>query len=252
MGVGHSMGGGQLIFALAKDPSLADRLGPSALLAPGVHMANLQVSLLKYMALHRLDEWWHSTDYDIPTVATSQEYFPGPGFEKIMEFFTGHTPLCKWSVALCNDVGKIMGINVGDAKNLDYRTMADAYVYDPGCSSFHLVMHWARRIRKDTLNEFDWGKAKNKQHYNGSSTAPLYDLSKFQGTQLALFDGDKDLFITSKDMDSLVSEVPKENWIKHTTMHNYAHMDFVWGKDAHVRLYPDIINILSSTSTVMV
>lgn len=220
-------------------------------------MAHLHVPLLKYMSLFHLDQAWRSFGFDIPTIATNKEYFPGPGFQKIMEFFTGKTPLCRISTALCNDIGKVMGINVGVAENLDYRTMADAYVYDPGCSSFHLVMHWAQRIRKDTLHEFDWGKAKNKQHYNGSSTAPLYVLNKIQGTQLALFDGDKDLFITSKDMDSLLSEVPKENWIKHTTMHNYAHMDFVWGKDAHVRLYPDIINILSSeagsvTSTVMV
>jgi len=244
--VGHSMGGGQLIFALAKDPSLADRLGPSALLAPGVHMANLQVSLLKYMALHKLDEWWHSTDYDIPTIATSQEYFPGPGFEKVMEFFTGHTPLCKWSVSLCNDIGKAMGINVGDAKNLDYRTMADAYDYDPGGSSFHLVMHWAQRIRNNSLHEFDWGKEKNMQKYNGSSAPPLYDLSKIKGAHLALFAGDRDLFVTPKDVDLLYGEVPQENWIKRTTMHKYAHMDFVWGKDAHERLFPDVIKVLSS------
>merc|ERR1719478_467978 len=123
--------------------------------------------------------------------------------------------------------------------------MADAYKFDPGCSSFHLVMEWAQRIRNDTLLEFDWGK-NNPQHYNGSSTPPMYDLSKIKGTHLALWDGDKDLFVTSKDMSSLVAEVPKENWIKHTTMHNYAHFDFVWGKDAHTRLYPDIIKVLSS------
>merc|ERR1711881_698466 len=106
--------------------------------------------------------------------------------------------------------------------------------------------HWAQRIRKDTLLEYDWGKQKNMQHCNGSSVPPLYDLSKIKGTHLALFDGDKDLFITPKDMNSLFAEVPKENWIKHTTMRNYAHFDFVWGKDAHVRLYPDIIKVLSS------
>jgi len=244
--VGHSQGGGQLVFALAKDPSLAERLGSSVLLAPGVHMAHLHVPLLKYMALSHMDQVWRSVGFDIPTIATNKEYFPGPGFQKIMEFFTGQTPLCRMSTALCNDIGKIMGINVGDPKNLDYRTMADAYVYDPGCSSFHLVMHWAQRIRKDTLREFDWGKQKNKQQYNGSSVPPLYELSKIKGTHLAVFDGDKDLFVTAADMKSLIGEVPQENWIKHTTMRNYAHMDFVWGKDAHVRLYPDVIKVLSS------
>jgi len=245
--VGHSQGGGMLVFALAKDPSLKDSLDTSVLLAPGVHMANLKVPLLKYMSNHRIDEYWHEHGFDIPTIETSKYYFPGPGFSKIMHFFTADTPLCRISTALCNDIGKLLGISVGDARNLDWRTMADAYGYDPGGSSFHLLMHWAQRIRNDSLREFDWGK-NNSQHYNGSSSPPLYNLSKITGTKLALFDGYRDLFITQKDIASLLSEVPQENWIKHITLQKYAHFDFVWGKDAHTRLYPEVIELLSNSS----
>merc|ERR1712146_255661 len=105
--------------------------------------------------------------------------------------------------------------------NIDWRTMADGYSFDPGGSSFHLLMHWAQRIRSDTLHKFDWG-ANNSKHYNGSSSAPSYDLSRITGAKLALFDGDSDLFITKADIQSLLSEVPQENWIKHTTLHKYA------------------------------
>jgi hypothetical protein len=66
--VGHSQGGGMLIFALAKDPSLKDSLDTSVLLAPGVHMANLKVPLLKYMSEHHIDEYWHEHGFDIPTM----------------------------------------------------------------------------------------------------------------------------------------------------------------------------------------
>lgn len=252
--VGHSQGGGVMIFALAKNASLKDRLGTAALLAPGVHMAHLKVPLLKWMSKARIDEYWHKSGFDIPTIETHNKYFPGPGFSKVMELFVGDTPLnlCHptllkpWaSTELCNDLGKIMGISVGHASNLDWRTMADAYRYDPGGASFHLVMHWAQRIRNDTLNEFDWGK-NNSQHYNGSTTPPLYDLSKITGTRLALFDGSLDLFITPEDIQSLVAEVPKENWVSHTTFKDYAHFDFVWGKDAHKILYPKVISSLTS------
>lgn len=106
-------------------------------------------------------------------------------------------------------------------------------------------MHWAQRIRNDTLNEFDWGK-NNSQHYNGSTTPPLYNLSKITGTRLALFDGGLDLFITPEDIQQLVAEVPKENWVSHTTFKDYAHFDFVWGKDAHKILYPKVISSLTS------
>jgi lysosomal acid lipase/cholesteryl ester hydrolase len=250
--VGHSQGGGQLVFALSKNPSLAERLGSSVLLAPGVHVAHLHAAFLKFLGLHHVDQLWRNHGFDIPTIATNNFYFPGPGIQKILEFFAAKTPLCRTSVAICNDVLKLIGISVGDPHNLDWRTLADVTAYDPGCSSFHLLMHWAQRVRKDTLRMFDWGEQKNKQHYNGSSVPPLYDLSKITGVHLALFDGDKDIFITPKDMKSLVSEIPKENWIKHTTMHNYAHMDFPWNKNAHVELYPEIISLLSPKMDVPV
>merc|ERR1711907_58278 len=91
----------------------------------------------------------------------------------------------------------------------------------------------------------------NPQHYNGSKTAPLYNLKGITGTRLALFDGDKDLFVTTKDISSLAAEVPKENWIEHLTVKNYAHFDFVWGKDAHERLYPEVIKIISGNTSVV-
>jgi len=133
-----------------------------------------------------------------------------------------------------------------DPHNLDWRTMANGYKYDSGGSSFHDLMHWAQRIREDTIREFDWGKA-NPQHYSGSKTAPFYNLKAITGTKLALFDGDLDLFVTEKDISSLAAEVPKENWIEHITIKKYAHFDFVWGKDAHTRLYPEVIKVLSGT-----
>merc|ERR1712232_769057 len=165
--VGHSMGGGVLVEALALDPSLKDRLSTSALLAPGVHMANLKVGLLKTMVATHMDTTWRKIGVDIPSIETHNKYFPGPGFSHIMEYFTGKTPLCRVSVKLCNDIGKIMGINVGDPKNLDPKTMALAYNLDPGGASFHLIMHWAQRIREDTIKKFDWGK-QNPAHYNGA------------------------------------------------------------------------------------
>jgi len=242
--VGHSQGGGILVMALAKNPSLKDQLDTSVLLAPGVHMQHLHVPLLKFFADHHLDTFWNKHGFDLKGLETAKYYFPGPKFAHFMEFWTGRTPLCRISTRLCNAIGKILGVNVGDPQNLDWRSMAFAYKYDSGGSSFHNLMHWAQRIREDSIREFDWGTA-NPQHYNGSKTPPSYDLSRIAGAKLALFDGDRDLFVTQKDMKSLLSDVPKENWIEHKTITKYAHFDFVWGKDAHVRLYPEIIKIFS-------
>jgi len=245
--VGHSQGGGILVLALAKLPALRDQLASSVLLAPGVHEKHLKVPLLKLLGNTHFDEFWHNHGFDIKGLETHQHYFPGPKFSHFMEFWTARTPLCRISTRVCNAIGKILGINVGDPRNLDWRSMANAYKYDSGGSSFHNLMHWAQRMREDTIAEFDWGKA-NPQHYNGSKTPPLYNMSRITGTKLALFDGDLDIFVTQKDMSTLYAEVPQENWITHTTIKKYAHFDFVWGKDAHVRLYPQVIKILSGNS----
>merc|ERR1711904_489776 len=77
--VGHSQGGGQLVFALAKKPSLAKQLGSSVLLAPGVHMAHLHVPLLKYMSLFHLDEAWRS----FPRLQPTRSTFQGQGSRKL-------------------------------------------------------------------------------------------------------------------------------------------------------------------------
>lgn len=258
--VGHSQGGGMMVLALANRPELQQQLGKAVLLAPGVHMQALNVTLLKGMAEKHLDEFWYKFGFDIPGVATHRHYFPGPSFQKIMEFFTAYTPLCrlpKLNVTACNDIGKLIGINVGDPNNLEAKTMADAYGYDPGGSSFHLIMHWSQKIRNDTLveYEFDWG-AENPKHYNGSTTPPKsFDLSNIKGVDFALFDGGLDLFITPGNIQPLLNKIQGQNRILHKTIDNYAHMDFVWGKDAHIRLYPDVIDFLSAdehTSEVIV
>jgi len=241
--VGHSQGGGVLVFALAKNPALKDRFATSVLLAPGVHVNHLKVPLLRFLGDAHIDAAWHALDIDIPTIATGKEYFPGPGVSKVIDFFTKDTPLCRISVALCNDIGKILGISVGDPENLDPQTMADAYGFDPAGSSFHLLMHWAQRLRKDTLAEFDWGVKGNLQHYH-SLKAPVYDLSKITGMRMGLFDGLRDQFITPPDISKFLAEVPEENIIYHKTFPKYAHFDFVWGKNAHTILYPEVMDLL--------
>merc|ERR1712232_717680 len=87
--VGHSQGAGVLVEALALDPSLKDRLSTSALLAPGVHMANLKVGLLKTMVATHMDTTWRKIGFDIPSIETHNKYFPGPGFSHIMEISQG-------------------------------------------------------------------------------------------------------------------------------------------------------------------
>merc|ERR1712232_628802 len=249
--VGHSMGGGVLVEALALDPSLKDRLSTSALLAPGVHMAHLKVQLLKTMVATHMDQIWHKAGVDIPSIATHNKYFPGPGFAHIMEYFTGKTPLCRVSTKLCNDIGKLMGISVGDPKNLDPETMALAYNLDPGGASFHLIMHYAQRVRTDKIQKFDWGTKRNQEKYNGSATPPYYGLSKINGVKMAMWVGEKDLFWTQPDVDSMMKAVPADNWMpvaSYSKIDTYAHFDFVWGKDAHTRLYPAVIDVLSQES----
>merc|ERR1712110_1398804 len=90
------------------------------------------------------------------------------------------------------------------------------------------------------------GGLQNPIRYNGALKPPVYELNKINGVRLGMWSGSVDLFITEPDVQSLLQEVPSENWVSSKVIDNYAHFDFVWGKDAKTRLYPDVIRLLSA------
>lgn len=73
-----------------------------------------------------------------------------------------------------------------------------------------------------------------------------------QAAQGLIFDevaGGADLLSDSEDIDALTSALPKEMVKKVLIEESYEHLDFVWGMDAHVLIYPVIKRLLQDFSS---
>ena len=79
----------------------------------------------------------------------------------------------------------------------------------------------------------------------GSATPPDYDLSHLEDINfnVYLFKGEKDAVITSQTMRKLVDRIPYEK-LKVMELEDYAHLDYVWGTNAHRDIYEPIVMIL--------
>ena len=66
--------------------------------------------------------------------------------------------------------------------------------------------------------------------------------------------GGADLLSDSQDIDALTNALPKDMVVKVLIEESYEHLDFVWGMDAHILIYPSIKKLLlqfsNSSSTV--
>ena len=60
--------------------------------------------------------------------------------------------------------------------------------------------------------------------------------------------GGADLLSDSRDIDALTSALPPEYLAEVLIEPSYEHLDFVWGMDAHVLIYPSIRRLLQRYS----
>jgi pimeloyl-ACP methyl ester carboxylesterase len=140
----------------------------------------------------------------------------------------------------CGDIIFLMcGFNT---KNLN-ETRIPVYVsHTPAGTSVKDVVHFAQMVKSGKFQMFDYGDAGNMQHYN-QKTAPLYHVEAVK-TPVSLFTADNDWLADPYDVNMNLR--PKLSTIAfQKNLHDWNHLDFVWGEDAATRIYPDVINIIN-------
>jgi lysosomal acid lipase/cholesteryl ester hydrolase len=106
-------------------------------------------------------------------------------------------------------------------------------------------MHWLQILGSEAIHQFDYGPEKNMLLYN-STQPPEYELTKLQNMTI-------DIFITTTSGDpyclkedfKMMLETFKNAKIFTKDVGNYNHLDYLWGKNAHVDIYADILNFLN-------
>ncbi|CBY07317.1 unnamed protein product [Oikopleura dioica] len=114
--------------------------------------------------------------------------------------------------------------------------------HTPCGTSFRNVVHFGQNIGHERMARFDYGAKGNLIAYN-SETPPFYDWSKID-LPIHLFVGTSDWISTPEDVLLI------RPYLKNSTLElidDFDHLDFIWGKTAHLELHPKIIHVLKSS-----
>lgn len=129
--------------------------------------------------------------------------------------------------------------------NFDIRRWPSLCTKMPGGTSTKNLLHWLQIIRAGgRFQMFDYGAKKNMEVYQ-RETPKEYDLTGLKRVKVPslIVSGSRDALVTEESVRKLVKMLKtgeKNQVLEVITMEDYAHMDFIWGKDSIKGLYPNI------------
>ncbi|KAL6067301.1 Hydrolase, alpha/beta fold domain containing protein [Balamuthia mandrillaris] len=232
--IGHSQGTNIAFALLTSRPSFRSKLNLFVALAPAVYVQNHKSKMLSYLSGIKTDRLFQ-------LMGIQQFMGTGMGFANARApMLVLNSPrLSKWVAqtvfkALC-------GWNPDDNFGMDRFPILAAH--QPGGTSVLVMAHWAQAVRTGRFCRYDHGPKKNMEIYN-STEPPSYQISQLANVPLAIFYGGQDKLTTPEDVERLLRELPHPPAYVQFEQ-EYAHLDFVWGVDACVKIYPKICELAS-------
>jgi len=222
--VGHSQGT-LMGFAGFGDKALAKKVNVFVALAPVAWVHNCKSDLLTVLA--KLDA------IEIIALFGVHDFTPDtPLLQKLLP------AVCKIDTSLCtNTLGLLMG---WDTSDLNKTRIPDIVAHEPSGTSVQNIIHWCQMIKAEVFQKYDYGTAENKKHYN-QPKPPQYDPSLIT-IPVALFSGGKDPLADPVDVAHLTGLL--KNVTYNQVDPSYSHIDYVWGVDAHTKIYSQVVSVL--------
>jgi hypothetical protein len=112
--------------------------------------------------------------------------------------------------------------------------------HEPGGASIPNVQQWVQFYKSGKMAKFDYGKRKNELLY-GTDSPPEYQFDHLKSFNFNsyIFRGLKDAVVSEKDYNKIVQFMNKDKF-QTIELHDYAHLDYVWGEQAHEDIYTKI------------
>lgn len=156
--------------------------------------------------------------------------------------------VCPLDKALvCRDI--IFVIAGFDLSDMDEDRVPIYVAHCPAGTSVRNMIHWAQLLRDKKLQKYDYGTAEdNMKHYN-TTTPPQYDISSLW-VPTALIAGGNDFLADPRDVAWLEGQLQPKVLIKNIFYDDYNHLDFVWGLDAHERVYKIILQLIGNFNRI--
>lgn len=232
--VGHSEGTTQAFAGFSFDPKLGEKVNLFVALSPVVYVNHQKSPLVNWLV--KLDA------AQIFALFGLKSFLPSSWILKdIAKLFCDggiFTDVCEDVIfALC-------GTDPEKDHNLDKDRLADYLTHTPAGTSVQNMVHWAQAVSANDFQMYDFGKDENEKKY-GQPTPPLYNLTAFN-VSVAFFSGGDDYLGDPEDVLRLAGLLPERLLVFNNFQEDYEHLDFVWGMDAYVKIYGDVINLISA------
>jgi lysosomal acid lipase/cholesteryl ester hydrolase len=228
--VGHSQGVTQAFAGLSLPdvgPGLASKLDHVVGLAPVAYIHHMKSVLMKTMA--ELD------GDDLTNLLGVREFAPTNLF-----YETVLPNLCR--VDSARECQSLLESVYGPSRHLNTTREQVFLSTFPAGTSTRNVQHYGQSTRENKFGFFDHGREKNIKRY-GSHPPPTYSLGAYpRDVPTFLFHGTNDALVAPEDLARLRRELPAE--VRFFEVDEFAHVDFVWGKDPAERVFAKLLRLL--------
>lgn len=137
-----------------------------------------------------------------------------------------------------NLFGIIAGFN---PENIEQDFASTIIGHFPAGTSRKTLSHYGSNFYQHRFQQYDYGP-ENLAVY-GTSRPPAYDLKKIT-TKVALFAAKGDLITGIKDILRIKKNLPNVVNYQVVDDNHFNHMDYIWGRNAHMVLYKFVIELL--------
>ncbi|KAK9828442.1 hypothetical protein WJX72_000027 [[Myrmecia] bisecta] len=237
--IGHSQGTTIGFAALSSQAELQEKVSLAVMLAPVTFLGHISSKPVQALARMQTDQ--------VFKLLGVKEFLPSQQAQ--IDIFG---QICEITPSAClSAIGLICGYN---PDNIDMSRMPLYLSYTPAGTSVQNMEHWAQGVRRPypAFARYDYGDAcvgpmglpqKCNRNMYGTDDVPLYRLKDIK-VPLALFSGGQDMLSDAQDISVLVDALAPEHVVYAHVIDIYEHLDFTWGINAHVLVYPAIKQLL--------
>ena len=224
--VGHSQGTMMAFAGLAMNKTLAEKVNVFFALAPVAKVAHTK-SPIRYLA------------YFSPMIKFLfgelgvRDFMPS---SKMVKWLAEN--ICPADATACDNILFLM--SGYDISNLNKSRVPVYFTHTPAGTSVQNILHYGQAILSDKFQMYDFGSAKNMMKY-GKPTPPQYSLKNLI-TPVYAYSGTQDWLADPKDVNWLIPQIP--HLLRHKVIAKYNHLDFIWGEDAYVIIYKNILRTI--------
>ncbi|NXT81928.1 LIPM Lipase, partial [Zapornia atra] len=225
--IGYSQGTTIAFIAFSIMPELAQKIKLFFALAP--------VTTIKY-ARSPATKLLRLPEKVLRGLLGKREFFPQTVYLRRLI-----VPVCSYKgfAVLCRSI--FFSLGGCNLRNIDKNRIGVYVAQNPAGTSVQNMVHWSQAARSGKFQAYDWGSSKKNMEKYQQPTPPLYNVEEMT-VPTAIWTGGQDSLASPKDAAILLSQVKR--LIYHKMIPEWAHLDFIWGLDAPLRMYNEIIDLM--------